>query len=117
MAAILMPGRYFGSVEGRYASGPFQLVETSYAQGQRIPAHRHDRPYFCFVVRGDYLERAATGDVSCRRDTVVFHPGGDPHEDRFGDVGGGCFNMECESSWLRDTESGLESRCSPMLPA
>lgn len=50
MAAILSPGRYFGSVDGRYASGPFLLIETSYPRELRIPLHRHDRPYFCFVL-------------------------------------------------------------------
>lgn len=114
MAAILSPGRYFGSVEGRFKSGRFLLVETSYARGERIPAHLHDRPYFCLVVRGDYQERAVTGEVSCRRDTVAFHPEGVVHEDQFGDVGGDCFNVECESSWLRDTASGLESAKTPI---
>lgn len=76
--------------------------------------HRHDRPYFCFVVRGHYRERAVTGEASCTRNTVVFHPGRVTHEDRFGDVGGDCFNVECETSWLRDRDSGLESLSAPI---
>lgn len=114
MAALLSPGRFFGAVEGRHATGPFVLVETSHAPGERIPVHRHDRPYFCFVVRGGYHERAGNAEVACSPDTVVFHPRGVPHQDRFGDGGGRCFNLECESSWLHDRDSGLEALTVPL---
>lgn len=114
MTAILSPGRFFGAVEGRHATGPFLLVETSHARDERIPAHRHDRPYFCLVLRGGYNERAGNGDVACRANTVVFHPSGVPHEDLFGAFGGRCFNLECKSSWLRDSDSGLEGLASPL---
>lgn len=113
MAAILSPGRFFGSVQGRRTSGPFLLVETRYHGMQRLPPHRHDRPYFCFVVRGGYRERSTGREIACRPDTVVFHPGGTTHEDRFGEFGGTCFNLECESSWLSDRDTGLESLDAP----
>ena len=114
MVTTLSPGRFFGTVEGRHATGPFQLVETRYGRGQRVPVHDHDRPYFCLVLRGDYRERAGNREVACRPDTFVFHPGGTPHEDRFGDLGGRCFNLECESTWLDDRSSGLEALTSPL---
>lgn len=114
MAALLSTGRFFGAVEGRHATGPFVLVETSHAGGEQIPVHRHDRPYFCLVVRGGYHERAGNAEVACRPDTVVFHPRGAPHADRFGDAGGSCFNLQCESSWLRDRDSGLEALAAPL---
>lgn len=114
MSAILSPGRFFGAVEGRHATGPFALIETRHVRGEQIPVHRHDRPYFCLVVRGGYHERAGSTEVICRQNTVVFHPRGVTHEDRFGDAGGRCFNLECESSWLGDRDSGLENLVAPL---
>jgi AraC family transcriptional regulator len=70
------------------------LVETEYGPGVRLAPHGHERPYFCFVVRGDFHERSAGRQRLCGAGGLIFHPAGETHADRFGGRGAVCFNIE-----------------------
>lgn len=105
---LLSRGRYLGLVEGHLECGSLTLVESTYSRYQTIPVHRHVNPYFCLVVDGAYEERCAASITSCKRDLVAFHPGGMIHQDRFGDSGGRCFNLEIDQAWLAGLDSGIE---------
>lgn len=111
---LLTRGQFFGSVEGCVKFGPLTLTENRYESRQLIPTHAHERAYFCFVLDGTYEESSGSTSVLCRPGTVVFHPDGVPHSDRFQDVAGRCFNIECDATWLTDLDSDIQAASGPV---
>ena len=79
---ILPRGLYYGDPVTRRRLGPFQLTETRYQPGTRLPLHRHRDPYLCLVARGSFVETGAQA-WTVRAGSVVAHPGGSEHEDQF----------------------------------
>src|SRR5262245_25167988 len=47
--------------------------EAAYAPGARLPEHGHAAPFFTYVLRGGYVERAGHRERVCARGTVIFH--------------------------------------------
>lgn len=73
--------------------GGITISTTSHGAGTALPAHYHEREYFCFVTDGRFEERAAGGAHRCTAGTLVFHPPGDVHADRFA-AASECLNIE-----------------------
>jgi len=73
------------------------ISTTLHAAGSALAAHYHEREYFCFVTSGSFVERARGASHACGAETVVFHPPGDVHADRF-DATTRCLNVELPSS-------------------
>jgi AraC family transcriptional regulator len=76
---------YFGVPLLAWRSEALFLTERTYMPRQVIADHEHSRPYVCIVIDGSYRERSDLGDRDCRRATVLLHPAGSRHSDRFHD--------------------------------
>lgn len=93
-------GTFYGAERARRRVGGLLLTETAYRPGDRLPRHDHERAYFCCVVRGGFVEKDGRKSRECGPATVIFHPPGVAHSDRFGDEPSRCFNLELDESWL-----------------
>jgi len=98
-STTLSPGAYYGKLVGKQNRADLILTQTHYAPLQEIPDHCHKQPYFCLTLDGNHQETFRSKDVVCDSKSVRFHPSESIHRNRFGDVGGRCFNIELESSW------------------
>jgi AraC family transcriptional regulator len=72
----------------------FGLSETCYESMTRMPEHAHGSPYFCFVRRGAFRERAGCRAVEHSVGAIVFHRAEEEHADQFLEGGARCFNVE-----------------------
>jgi AraC family transcriptional regulator len=77
---------YFGTPLLELRSGPTFVTEHVYRPFQQIARHQHDHPYICVVLCGRYRERSEAGDRDCKPGSVLIHPAGSTHSDRFADV-------------------------------
>jgi AraC family transcriptional regulator len=87
-----------GKLLSRRDVGGIALSETSYAARTTLPRHAHANPYFCFVREGAFEESSARRNSLHTSGTVIFHPAGEEHADRFLDPGAVCFNVEVPES-------------------
>lgn len=92
-------GKFYGDVRRRAEVAGIGLSETVYAADARLPRHEHESLYFCLVLRGSYEELDSKRQRQCDPATLVFHPAGEAHSNRFGGLGGACFNMEFSAAW------------------
>ncbi|MDX1624124.1 MAG: helix-turn-helix domain-containing protein, partial [Gemmatimonadota bacterium] len=100
MSVTLPEGTWYGRERARRRVGGLLLSETVYPAGEALPLHEHERAYFCLVVGGGFTERVGRSTRECGPATMVFHPAGASHADRFGDRACRCFNVELNGSWL-----------------
>ena len=91
---------YGALVYGRRVAA-FTLTETLFAPHSEIPRHAHDCAYVSLVLEGGYMERSGVHSRLCERATVILHPPGEVHSDRFLDGGARCFNLRIDESWSR----------------
>lgn len=97
---LLTHGEFLGEVLRAARFGELTLTETAYAPRCRLPLHAHERPYFCLVLAGSYVEEVEdAAEWACRPASVIFHPARVPHADRFEQGGGRCFNVELGKTW------------------
>ncbi len=98
MATALQPGCFFGErVNARELNG-FVLTESVYTADHRIARHSHASPYLSILLRGSYRETRERQTRYCEPSTVVFHPAGEIHTDRFSRWGGRIFRFEITDS-------------------
>jgi AraC family transcriptional regulator len=98
---ITLPeGTFYGAERARRRIDGLLLTETAYRPGEELPRHDHARAYFCLVLRGGFTERDGRRTRECGSATVIFHPAGADHSDRFGRVPSRCFNVELDTPWL-----------------
>lgn len=103
----LPKGIYYGDKRRRRRLDGLLLTETAYRPGERLPAHQHARAYACLVVGGGFEEREGGRTRECGPATVIFHPAGSSHADRFGDRPSRCFNVEMDEGWLDRMTDGV----------
>ena len=94
-------GRFFGTLQQRVEVAGIGLSETAYGADACLPVHVHESNYFCLVLAGDYAEFHGRRHRLCRPATLVFHPAGEAHSNRFGRQGGTCFNVEFGADWTQ----------------
>lgn len=91
-----------------------RAFEASYEPGVAIPVHEHERPFFTYVVCGDYVEETGRRARDCHRGTVVFHPNPECHRNAIGPSGAITFNVEiCPSLWSDLTARDLHGMAIP----
>ena len=105
-------GSFYGELQKRAEVVGIGLTETVYPPRLRLPLHAHESLYFCLVLKGDYEEIDARQQRLCRPATLVFHPAGEAHANRFGEEGGACFNLEFGAAWTERIRAAA-----PMLDA
>lgn len=75
------------------------LTETSYTSNLTLPKHSHEHAYFCLVLEGNFSEHYGKRLRACRPSTLIYHPSGETHSDRFY-TGARCFNIHMNAQWV-----------------
>ncbi len=70
------------------------LSESTHGAGSHLATHEHANAYFCLVLSGEYQEVSGRRKYICRPGSLVVHPGGEQHRNRFGGQPVRCFNLE-----------------------
>jgi AraC-like DNA-binding protein len=107
MHPCLADGQFFGQLVRKEAVAGLVLSETCYAAHTDTPKHSHANPYICLVRSGGYTETYGHHTRECEPHTVVFHPPGEVHTERFDQIAHS-FNIELPSAWTQ--RIGLCSR-------
>ncbi len=99
MAVPLRIGKYFGSVRRQYEFPAAVVTRVAHPSERFLPAHRHDVPYFCLLVRGGYVEEVEGRRLEYGPFSVGFHP---PltHRDWIGPAGAVFFFLEIRPAWM-----------------
>lgn len=61
----------------------FLLYRGMHPQGTELPAHSHDDPTLCYVLRGRFTEYVGGHAVDCLSDSLKITPAGETHWNRF----------------------------------
>lgn len=96
----LPPGQTLGRLALRREAGPFLFSVTAYEGGTALPAHQHGNAYLCLALEGGYEEAVRGRRFECPAGTLLAHPAGHTHQNRFGAVGGVCLNVFPDEGWL-----------------
>jgi AraC family transcriptional regulator len=75
--------------------------EAAYDPWSRLPEHGHATPFFTYVLRGRYVERAGHHARQCTRGAVVFHDQ-ESHTNEVGGAGTVSFNVELDPELWRE---------------
>lgn len=94
MTAEIPCGFHFGRELRTLRGEGFRLAEARYPAGSRVPPHVHARPQLCVVLNGGYQEEVGGSRLDVGASSVLFHPAGAVHADRFSDEGARCVNVE-----------------------
>ena len=94
MSITLPSGKFYGVVSERRELPEFTVTESVYPEHAHLPAHAHERPYFCVVLDGRYEETSAQRRHDCEPSDVIVHPAGEVHANFFHTSGGRCLNLE-----------------------
>lgn len=100
MSKQLPPGSYYGKTLRSCQVASFQLSERIYSPGYQTPKHTHKQALFCFVMQGRYTESYGSLTRECLTSTLLFHPPGELHAERFHETGGRSFIVEMAPGWL-----------------
>jgi AraC family transcriptional regulator len=73
------------------------LAESTYSPGSHLSTHEHANAYFCLVLAGEYQELSGKRRYHCHPGSLVVHPAGDQHRNRFDGQPVRCFNLELAS--------------------
>lgn len=95
----LSHGCLYGDVVVKTLIAGLTLTETSYAPDLKLPKHTHEQAYFCLVLEGSFAEDNGNRSQACRSSTLIFHPSGETHSDRFY-TGARCFNIQMSAQWV-----------------
>lgn len=107
MSTQLPPGRYYGQTLRSRKMASFELSERVYPPGYQTPKHTHKQALFCFVMDGCYTETYGSKTRECKSATLLFHPPGELHAERFHDAGGRSFIIEIAPNWLAQMREHL----------
>ncbi|MBI1762561.1 MAG: helix-turn-helix transcriptional regulator [Acidobacteria bacterium] len=101
MSPQLPPGKYYGETLRLRKLPCFELSERVYSPWYQTPKHTHKQALFCFVMQGQYTESYGSQTRECRSSSLLFHPPGEVHAERFHAVGGRSFIVELAPAWLK----------------
>jgi len=90
----LPAGTFYGQIRGRRELDDLTLVESAYLPGLQIPTHVHARAFFYLVLEGVCTETCDGTVRTVEELTLVFHPAGSSHSDRWHGGIGRCFSFE-----------------------
>ncbi|MED5618364.1 helix-turn-helix transcriptional regulator [Ideonella sp. BN130291] len=101
LAGRLNAGQNFGAMTHRVASADLVVNTAQHAPGMVVPRHEHENPYLCIVLAGGFEMQAARAR-DCPAGSVIAHPAGHAHANRFGPLEGRCLNLHLGDAWVRD---------------
>jgi AraC family transcriptional regulator len=94
MATRLAPGTFFGQTQKSLEVAGLTFAETVYAAGLEIPTHEHTNAFFYFVIEGRCEQVHGRETRAVSPSTLVFHPAGEPHSNRWHGAGGRVFHID-----------------------
>ena len=94
MAAKLSAGTFFGQTQSRLEVAGFTFAESFYAANFDIPMHTHENAFLYYVIAGAYDETCGRETKTGGPSSLVFHPVGEAHANRWHDTGGRVFHIE-----------------------
>jgi AraC family transcriptional regulator len=74
---------FFGHAEHVREIGGILVMQNRYVPNQRLQTHTHQRAFISFVIAGTYVEYFGNRSIRCPPGTLIFHPSGEEHSDRF----------------------------------
>ena len=80
--------------------------EAAYDPWSRLPEHGHAAPFFTYVLRGSYVERAGHHARRCGRGAVIFHDR-ESHTNEVGPAGTVSLNVELDAELWRELTGGV----------
>lgn len=80
--------------------------EAAYDPWSQLPEHGHAAPFFTYVLRGSFVERAGRHVRQCSRGTVIFHDH-ESHTNEGGGAGTASFNVELDPEVWRELTEGI----------
>jgi AraC family transcriptional regulator len=98
MTTTLSPGTFFGRTEGSIEVAGLTFAESVYAAEFATPIHEHVDAYFYFVVEGDFEERYGQRSRAGGRSSLVYHPAGFRHSNRWLGPGGRVIHIDITQS-------------------
>ena len=100
MVAKRAAGAFYGQIQKRCEAAGLTFAESVYtAETQlQLPLHTHENAYLYFVVAGACEERYGRTTRLVDTSTLVFHPAGEPHSNRWTEAGGRAFHIEFSST-------------------
>jgi AraC family transcriptional regulator len=107
MTTHLSPGNYYGQTLRSRKVASFELTERVYSPGYQTPEHTHKQALFCFVMEGCYTETYGGKTRECKSSSLLFHPPGELHAERFHETGGRSFIIEIAPDWLSQVREYL----------
>ena len=99
-AAPLDAGQNFGAMTQRVSSGGLLLNAADHEPGMHVPHHEHENAYLCVVLQGGFELHASGRDHPCVAGTVLAHPAGHQHSNRFLPAPGRCVNLHLGDGWV-----------------
>jgi AraC family transcriptional regulator len=105
----LRSGEFLGCALQAHSVAGVRLVETRYQTGCKLPIHRHQHAYFCWVRQGAYEETYGSATRVCQPGTIAFHPAGENHWQRIGSTAVLSFNVDMDEQWAARTGLFRES--------
>jgi AraC family transcriptional regulator len=94
MATKLSPGTFFGKTQSRLEVAGFTFAESLYAANFDIPMHSHENAFLYYVIDGIYDEACGRETRTGGPSSLVFHPVGEAHANRWHDTGGRVFHID-----------------------
>ena len=80
--------------------------EAVYEPCARLPEHGHAAPFFTYVLRGSYVERAGRYTRECVRGAVIIHDH-ESHDNVVGPEGTLSLNVELDPEMWRELTGGV----------
>src|SRR5215469_3047925 len=94
-------GTFYGEITKRREFPDLTLTETVYPAGYRVPMHRHELPWFGFVLEGSILEILGRKLFDCRPLKLLYRVPDAGHANQSGDRGSRCLTVELKEAFFR----------------
>lgn len=88
MNTSLNYGSFIGTLRREVEAHGFRFGEVLDLTDGEVGKHTHEDAHFCFIVQGEYISCVKDGESVRAASTMLFHPAGTTHRDRFYQRGG-----------------------------
>ena len=92
----------FGQSQRRVDAGGLLVEDTRHAGAAVLARHEHADAYACVVLEGRYEQSGRTAH-DCERGSVLLHPEGHAHANRFHAGGARCVNLHAAAAWMGES--------------
>jgi AraC family transcriptional regulator len=100
-------GSFYGNIVAARNIKGWGFTESIFTEGTTTPLHMHDVAFFYLVVSGICQESFRNAERVSGPRSLIFHPAGEPHRNRWKGLEGRSFNIEIG----RRCASLLDSDC------